>query len=107
MGSGVAKAIRNKYPHVYERYVNVVEPHKQANTQRSLLGMALIVNANTSITEDLLFVSNMFTQDNYGYDKQRYASPAAIDIALRSTLSFCRAMNLPLYTYKIGCDRDG
>lgn len=107
MGSGVAKAIRDKYPHVYDRYASMVEPHTAAKTNRELLGLALIVNAYTGASERKLFVSNMFTQENYGYDNKRYASPAAIDVALRSTLVFCRSMNLPLYTYKIGCTRGG
>lgn len=57
MGSGIAKAIRDKWPMVYEDYSKVcseIPPHQ-------LLGMYQLVEV-----ADQLYVCNLFGQFNYG-----------------------------------------
>mgnify|MGYP005867416451 CR=1 FL=1 len=71
MGSGVALAIRKKWPEVYEDYKSLcdrIEPKTQ------LLGLNNLV----PIDSDLLIV-NAFTQLNYGKDGKKYASLNAIE----------------------------
>jgi O-acetyl-ADP-ribose deacetylase (regulator of RNase III) len=75
MGAGVAKAIRDRWPEVYEGYKRVCdeyEPH-------SLLGMILTVRA-----PDMPTVVNCFTQQWYGRDKdKRYVSYDAVDRCMK------------------------
>lgn len=70
MGSGVAWAIRNKFPKAYEEYKtlcdNIADKH-------DLLGTVQIVQ----ITDEL-YVANMFTQFTFGGDGKKYASLQAV-----------------------------
>lgn len=69
MGSGVALAIRNKFPKAYAEYLALCarkEPEE-------LLGTTQLVQ----ITDDL-YVANMFTQLNFGGDGKVYASLDAV-----------------------------
>lgn len=70
MGSGVALAIRNKFPKAYEEYKALCD---RTEDKRQLLGSTQIVQ----ITEDL-FVANMFTQFSFGRDGKAYASIQAV-----------------------------
>lgn len=75
MGSGVAKAIREKFPQAYTEYKKLCDRTKP----ESLLGVTQLVQ----ITDDL-YVANMFTQLNYGADGKQYASIVAIREAISS-----------------------
>jgi O-acetyl-ADP-ribose deacetylase (regulator of RNase III) len=110
MGSGVAKAIRAKWPYVYDRYrkhvafvAEAVAPMPQS---RKLLGQAQIVDVST-VYSNSLFVANMFTQDSYGADGRVYADLQAIEEALRTVMSFCKQAELPLYMPQVGCGLGG
>ena len=80
MNSGVAKAIREKWPVVYYKYYEQCEfwhtwararfdkePADQAT--KALLGMAQLVPISETQT-----VINLFGQGSYGYDGRRYTS---------------------------------
>jgi O-acetyl-ADP-ribose deacetylase (regulator of RNase III) len=102
MASGVAKAIRDKWPEVYEDYMENF-PHGRAS--HPLLGYA----STTYIERDDKWVTNCFTQEFYGRDGKRYANPEAIETSLRS---MCK--NLENFTEvktiaipKIGCGLGG
>ena len=71
MGSGVAKAIREKYPGAYESYKNFEQ-------ERGLrLGGINIVRVTNT-----LLIANAITQENYGRDpKIVYVSYGAIHLA--------------------------
>lgn len=69
MNSGVAKAIRNKYPEVYDEYV---ARHK---TKPLKLGEVVVVKSKTD--ERIIF--NAITQFRYGYDDARYVNYGAIE----------------------------
>lgn len=78
MGSGVAAAIRSKWPNVFDDY----KAHCSAYRRPSdMLG-----SINVSEVEEGLFVVNLFGQLNYGRDvTTRYTSYDALDEALSRT----------------------
>lgn len=102
MNSGVAKAIREKWPIVFERYRFYYETMQHED--EPLLGTIQIVKVN-----DNQSVINMFAQDKYGYDGNRYTSYDAIDKCLFTVADYCRkdkikSVALP---YHMSCDRGG
>ena len=101
MNSGVAKAIREKWPIVYEKYKNACDGLK--GNPSSLLGKILPVKS------DGVFIVNMFAQDKYGYDGYRYTSYDALDICIKKTASWCRDGNVKKIAlpYHMSSDRGG
>ena len=97
MNSGVAKAIREKYPEVYEKYQNT-EPK---------LGTVEYVSV------DRRYVANMYAQDMYGYDGKQYTSYESFRQCCKNIVNECRLskhMNKDLNVampYKIASDRGG
>lgn len=67
MNSGVAKAIREKYPKVYDEY------HNDCISGKGLGQIGLVPISNNR------YVCNLFGQDNYGYDGKRYTSYDAVN----------------------------
>lgn len=99
MNSGVAKAIREKWPIVFFKYKKFVEDHN-----KDVLGTVLPV----MVTENQR-VLNLFAQFNYGYDGDRYTSYDAMDTCLRKVANKCKetgakSVALP---YHMSCDRGG
>lgn len=90
MNSGVARAIRNKWPIVYSRYM-------RGPYGKDSLGKAIIVPV-----EDNLVVANMYTQEFYGYDGRRYACPDAIERSFNVVINYAVEFDLPIYLPKIG-----
>ena len=70
MGSGVALAIRNKFPKAYQEYLALCDATAD---KRNLLGTVQLVQ----ITDEL-YVANMFTQFSFGGDGKKYASLSAV-----------------------------
>lgn len=99
MGSGVALAIRNKWPQVYEQYIVLC---KDNSDKRKLLGT---IQAIPVVVE--LVVVNLFTQLNYGFDGQKYANIHAISKSLDTMFGFVSAVKLPAYIPRIGCGLGG
>lgn len=98
MNSGVAKAIREKWPIVYEKYKNACD-----TSTSPLLGKILPVKVDNAV------IVNLFAQFNYGYDGERYTSYDAIDTCLKKVAKFCaekevKSVALP---YHMSCDRGG
>lgn len=104
MGSGVAKAIRAKWPVAYERYHAYCKGYEGSP---DLLGKVVMVNVGDTDTINSLFVANAITQLNYGKDGKVYADVDAIADALATTASFADAMKLPLFLPPIGCGLGG
>ena len=105
MNSGVAKAIREKYPEVYERYIEVC---KDANS-KELLGHAFGVQVDENT-----IVSNLFAQNNYGYDGKQYTDLDAlkecfVDLSFKvKGWEWNKGHSLRIaMPYKIGCVRGG
>jgi O-acetyl-ADP-ribose deacetylase (regulator of RNase III) len=108
MGSGVAKAIKEKYPKAYEHY----KGYCNVRSSKDLLGISQEVHCRT--TEEERVVINLFGQQFYGYDGCCYTSYVALTIALDSAFKFIVRENDyygdPLeiaVPYKMGCDRGG
>lgn len=95
MGSGVALAIKNKWPEVYKKYMTL-------SPKLAPLGKVQFV----SISDDL-HIANMFTQDNYGYDGARYASVDAIRMSMNRVCFTASLMNMDVYIPKIGSGLGG
>ncbi len=83
MGSGLVKQIRNKYPIVYEEYINLInwakEEYKRGYSKTdSLLGSIQFVNC-----PDEKVIANLFGQEGYGRNKQ-YTDYDALKKSLNS-----------------------
>lgn len=83
MGSGVAKAIRKKWPGAYDSYC----------MQDAITGlkMGMIIWYQTG---DNSFVGNAITQDRYGRDNKRYVSYDAIDVVMEKVNSYALEKNI-------------
>lgn len=104
MRSGVAMQVREKYPHVYSAYMKMTPK----------LGNILVVpvEPNAPNNYDGQYIVNMFCQENYGYDGNRYTSYDAFVESLeklRDYVLFHDRTDTPTiaFPYKIGCDRGG
>lgn len=75
MNSGVAKAIKEKWPIVYDEYQKFYS-YLPIDT---LLGTTQFVKIGNN-----RYVANMFAQERYGYNGIKYTSYDAIDKCLRS-----------------------
>lgn len=95
MGSGVALAVKNKYPVAFEKYLDTV--YDQID-RSDLLGSYHIVPVGPG-----LWVANMFTQEIYGGDGQKYVSYDAIDACFVNIQTNGHVLNIP----KIGAGLGG
>lgn len=75
MGSGIAKQIRDRFPEVYESYMELC--NDDTLLPEDLLGSIDIVG-----TDSQYDVISIFGQLNYGYDGKRYTSYQAFRHAL-------------------------
>lgn len=110
MGSGVAFHIKNKWPIVFNQYINFINDMKRTNhvkTTSDLLGRINIVNVSHDID-----VINIFGQDGYGVDKV-WGDITALTIGLHSCLQYISSLNetqvkyYALFLPKIGSKRAG
>lgn len=97
MGSGVAKAIKEKWPQIYVRYL-------QAGTGETMLGAVDLIDVKPDT--DQLFVANCYTQLFYG-NNGRFANEDAIAQALDRVMQYAAYYNLPVYLPKIGAGLGG
>jgi len=95
MNSGIAKSVRERYPQVYEEYMD--NPCE--------LGNCGFVDLENSMTT-CYTVCNLYAQYNYGYDGKRYLNYAALADALREMADGC-PKNIIGFPYNMGCDRAG
>ena len=96
MNSGVAKAIREKWPEVYTMY------RAKYECQVDLLGQIqpVIIDANKAVI-------NMFAQYNYGYDGRRYTSYDAFWSCLGEIKKYLNPGITIAFPARIGCVRGG
>ncbi len=90
MGSGVAKAIKEKYPDCYIRYVRQ-KPHYY-------LGKVIWYSDDD---EGSLLIANIVTQQFYGNCNKRYVNYAAIANGFKTVID-CNHQDHPIYFPKIG-----
>lgn len=105
MNSGVAKAIREKYPEVFEEYLE---------TEPQLGNVGFVIVANDNNTKVSVAIANMYAQDMYGYDGQQYTNYDAFRQCCRKIVEQCRFneefLNIKrcvAMPYKIASDRGG
>lgn len=108
MNSGVAKAIREKWPVVYTTYKEVFKIYikKYNKLTNELLGSILTVDiADHKPVAPM--VINMFAQESYGYDGKRYTSYDAFWSCLGHIRESIPKGSKIAFPYKIGSDRGG
>ena len=98
MGSGVAKAIRDKWPEIFTEYRSYVD--MCFGTPLGSVCYAPINNSNQ-------IVANMFAQSSYGYDGKRYTSYDAFCNCLNAMARDIPKNCTIAFPYKIGSDRGG
>lgn len=103
MNSGVAKAIREKWPEVYDNYKLWCD---KEDDKANLLGEAqgVLINDNPR-----RYVGNLYAQYNYGYNGERYTNYEAFYNAIEQLAN--QITDAPKATiafpYRIGCVRGG
>ena len=113
MNSGVAKAIREKWPVVYEKYDEECESwHAWAHAHYSqdpeqhaasvMLGRVQLVQVTEQQT-----VINLFGQGSYGYDGKRYTSYDAFWMGLGRIREVVPQGSSIAFPDHIGCCRGG
>jgi len=96
MGSGVALAIKTKWPIIYKRYM-------EAAGGQEMLGKLHPIQVDKD-----LFVVNGYTQEFFGSDRNvRYADPDAISTIIKSVVEQAQHHFQKVYVPRIGCDRGG
>lgn len=106
MGSGIALAIRQKWPVVWDEYHEVFTPNPSEAESRRRLGMVLHVEVGPD-----LWVTNIVGQQFYGRHEPRgaprYTSYDAVDEALIKVAQFYQGTGLSLNYPLLGSDRGG
>lgn len=92
MASGVAGAIKKKWPAVYEAFMEL----------KPVLGEVDLIDVSLD-----LWVANCYTQRNYGKDGKRYANLKAIENCLLIVAKHAYALQEAIYMPKIGCGLGG
>ena len=100
MNSGIAKAIRETWPIVFEKYSNYYKSCNDLNL--SMLGEIQLVKIN-----DSQFICNLFSQEYYGYDGRRYTSYDAFWNCLNELKLQIPKGTKIAFPYGIGCVRGG
>ncbi|QDJ96350.1 Appr-1-processing protein [Xanthomonas phage Xoo-sp13] len=95
MGSGVALAIKTKWPEAFDAY----RSHKQSAKN---LGKVQFVNIDSN-----LYVGNCWTQEFFGKDGRVYADIDAVKKALITCFEFCEDYELELKSPKIAAGLAG
>lgn len=100
MGSGVAKALYEKYPLIKEQY----HAYCDGKSPETLLGSIQKVEINSN-----LLVVNSFSQLNYGYDGQKYTDEEELITNIRwmSSEAEYSGWGLVYVPYLIGCGLGG
>lgn len=103
MGSGVAKAIRARWPAAYTQY----KGYYDSRSNGLPLGLAQIVAVEFSNNTATKFIANCMTQQYYGKDGKVYASLEAIKSSLTEVADFASKYNYSVALPPIGCGLGG
>jgi len=108
MGSGVALAIKRKWPQAFQSYLEFCDTESISETSPHIHDTSLLLGkVNMVEVSDNLFVANLFGQQFYGNDGKTYASPFAFTVGVADVFWIADEHNLPIYTVKIGSVRGG
>jgi O-acetyl-ADP-ribose deacetylase (regulator of RNase III) len=113
MNSGVAKAIRDKWPIVYNKYYEECDSwhawayahypqDSEQQAARVMLGRIQLVQVTENQT-----VINLFGQGSFGYDGKRYTSYDAFWMGLGEIRKCVPVGNTIAFPKNIGCCRGG
>lgn len=104
MGSGIAKQIRERWPEVYEKYRKRYDYTRMAwKGYWDLLGTIDRVR----IKDSDKYVVNMYSQDNYGHDDNRYTSYDAFARCLQEMAVYIPKDKTIGFPKNIGCGLGG
>lgn len=109
MNSGIAKAIRQKWPKVYKEYMaktTDVMVIGQGSEEHSLLHMFGLIQP-VYVPEENRMIINMFAQEGYGYDGRRYTSYDAFWSCLGEIKKYITPGAKIGFPYRIGCGLGG
>jgi O-acetyl-ADP-ribose deacetylase (regulator of RNase III) len=103
MGSGVAKQVKDKFPKVYDEY------KKWCNTipLDVLLGHAQFVNTQEDYNTSFKGIINLFAQNNFGYDGNRYTNYDALRNSLEWVKGCVFSNKTIAIPYLMSCHRGG
>jgi O-acetyl-ADP-ribose deacetylase (regulator of RNase III) len=104
-GSGVAKAIKEKWPYVAERYFKNVNLNQElCNKPSDLLGTVQLVKVDnrTAPINEAKFVANLYAQENFGYDGKKYTSYDALDTCFGKLVTFCNEHDIKSIAFPYG-----
>jgi O-acetyl-ADP-ribose deacetylase (regulator of RNase III) len=94
MGSGVAKALKEKYPKMFTTYINDIS-----------CGYSLgYVSWYSNLP---IMIASGITQEFYGREGKRYVSYDAIDIVMNRVFSYASRIDVPVHMPKIGAGTGG
>jgi O-acetyl-ADP-ribose deacetylase (regulator of RNase III) len=104
MNSGVAKQIREQYPHTYNMYMHVC---KSTEDRYKLLGQVVMCQSRNTDSK-FSYIAHIFGQYNYGYDGKLYTNYTALEGAFIHLNRVCKKYKKSLaMPFKLGCDRGG
>lgn len=115
MGRGVALAIRERWPVVYQQY-RALYSKRPYHRYPDLLGTIQVcytdplaqIDLGMEVDGNQLWVINAFTQFNYGADGKKYVDDAALDRSLRLSFDWIIANNIrQVHMPLIGCSLGG
>lgn len=99
MGSGIAKQVKEQYPHVYRAYAELCKEHNYNTVE--LLGKVQYMNLDEN-----RMIANVFGQGLYGYDGKRYTDYDALVVAMK-TIAQDTVGKTVAVPYLMGCCRGG
>lgn len=97
MGYGVAKAIKEKWPEVYQLF-------KSSPTGKSMLGNIRLVKPSGYPN---LSIYNCYTQEYYGRDAKVYADLNSVSKSLQMIFEMAHISGSIIHLPKIGCGLGG
>ena len=103
MNSGIARAIRDKWPGVYQVYKQYCNYHATHGGPKSMLGTCQFLD-DEAINKAIV---NMFSQEGYGYDGRRYTSYDAFWACLGEMAQVIPEGSTIGFPDHIGCCRGG
>ena len=101
MGSGVALALRQEFPVIYDEYIKHIADYGPDELYE-ILGSTNWVNIGRN-----KFVVNVFSQRYYGSDGAVYADENGIIESLKRISKASKNMNYSVASVKIGCGLGG
>ena len=109
-GSGVAKAIKDRWPNVAEEHHKLCQKNIEENNgdTSKLLGTVQPVMVRTGPWMPKI-VMNLFAQNEYGYDGAKYTSYDALDTCLKKVAKWCveHKIHHVALPYNMSCVRGG